>query len=168
VPADLTARLFALARDLLGRTLFPEYKVQPGYFWGTPGDESRSVRPRDINGIEGYHVHLAQPRPIAVGPLPPPSGDDDDDDTTLLGDLMAKYGDHMARRLFDAIATSQDLDADRTTSYLNEHGGYVRAGAPVPAVPGVRAQISKESRWSRDRRRSKQGNELSWEEEEQR
>ncbi|KAK8454697.1 hypothetical protein SEVIR_4G015466v4 [Setaria viridis] len=140
VPADLTARLFALARDLLGRTPFPEKKAQPGYFWGTPEEPSRRVRPRDVNWIEGYHVHLAQPRPIAVGP-PPPSDDD-----PALGDLVAEYADHMARvarRLFDAIAEALCLDADRTASYINEHGGYLRVHryprCPEPGHHGIQA-----------------------------
>ncbi|CAL5050566.1 unnamed protein product [Urochloa decumbens] len=136
VPADLTARLFAAARDLLARTPFRDKQAQPGYFWGTPGaspSRSRPVHPRDVNWLEGYHVHLAQPRPFAVGP---PAGHA----AAALGELVAEYGEHMARvarRVFDALA------ADKTESYLNEHGGYVRVHrypwCPEPGHKGIEA-----------------------------
>lgn len=64
VPADLSARLFALARDLLGRTPFQEKQAQPGYFWGTP---ALPLRVKDVNWVEGFHVALGQKRPIDVG-----------------------------------------------------------------------------------------------------
>ncbi|XP_062233732.1 gibberellin 2-beta-dioxygenase 5-like [Phragmites australis] len=117
VPAGLSARLFALARDLTGRTPFEDKQAQPGYFWGTP---ALSLRVRDVNWVEGYHVALGQPRPIAVGPS---------SSAPALGDLASEYGHHMARvarKLFDALAAALGLDAYQTASYLAEHDGTLR------------------------------------------
>jgi hypothetical protein len=65
VPADLSARLFALARDLLGRRPFREKQAWAGYFWGTP---ALTLRVKDVNWVEGFHVALGQQRPVDAGP----------------------------------------------------------------------------------------------------
>lgn len=133
VPADLTARLFALARDLLGRAPFHDKEAQPGYFWGTPA--LASLRVRDVNWVEGYHVALAgqqqqqQHRPVAAaatGTTPPSSSDDL---AAALRDLAREYGAHMARvarALFDALAEGQGLGAEQASAYLAERDGFVR------------------------------------------
>ncbi|KAK3131466.1 hypothetical protein QOZ80_6AG0506780 [Eleusine coracana subsp. coracana] len=115
VPGDLSARLFALARDILGRTPFQEKQAQPGYFWGTP---ALTLRVKDVNWVEGFHVDLGQKRPVDVGPP-----------FSEFRDVVSEYGEHMARvvrKLFDAMSAALGLDADQTTSYLAERDGTLR------------------------------------------
>ncbi|GJN29869.1 hypothetical protein PR202_gb18130 [Eleusine coracana subsp. coracana] len=115
VPGDLSARLFALARDILGRTPFQEKQAQPGYFWGTP---ALTLRVKDVNWVEGFHVALGQQRPLDVGPP-----------FSEFRDVVSEYGEHMARvarKLFDAMSAALGLDAAQTTSYLAERDGTLR------------------------------------------
>ncbi|TVT98086.1 hypothetical protein EJB05_56628, partial [Eragrostis curvula] len=117
VPAELSARLFALARDLLGRTPFEQKQARPGYFWGTP---ALALRVKDVNWVEGFHVALGQQRPVddAVDPR-----------FSEFRDVAAEYGEHMARvarKLFDAMAAALGLDADQTATYLAERDGSLR------------------------------------------
>nr|CAB3466804.1 unnamed protein product [Digitaria exilis] len=118
VPGDLTAKLFARARNLLGRTPFSDKHAQPGYFWATPA--LAGLRVKDVSWVEGFHVPLA--RPIIADP--PPS-----DELAALEDLAREYGAHMARvarKVFDALAGELGLDADKTAAYLAEHDGFLR------------------------------------------
>ncbi|KAL6606300.1 hypothetical protein ACP70R_041953 [Stipagrostis hirtigluma subsp. patula] len=127
VPAELSARLFAAARDELGRASFEAKQARPGYFWGTP---ALSLRVRDVNWVEGFHLDLGR-RPTADDPSsPPPFG----------GDLAREYGGHMARvarALFDPLAAALGLDAGRAASYLAERDGTLRVYRypPCPAPP---------------------------------
>ncbi|CAN6215333.1 unnamed protein product [Urochloa humidicola] len=119
VPADLSARLLALARDLLCRAPFEDKQALPGYFWGTPALSKLHVR--DVNWVEGFHVPLlAAPgqqqehRPAAAAEL---------------ADLARDYGAHMARvarKVFDAMAAALGLGGDQASAYLAEREGFVR------------------------------------------
>lgn len=116
VPAALSARLFATARAALAEAPFSDKRAQPGYFWGTPA--LLSLRVRDVNWVEGFHVALGDQQQPA---LTPPLGD--------LLDLAAEYGAHMARvarALFDALAAPLGLGADQAAGYLAEHDGFLR------------------------------------------
>uniref|UniRef100_A0ACD5WNB7 Uncharacterized protein n=1 Tax=Avena sativa TaxID=4498 RepID=A0ACD5WNB7_AVESA len=121
VPGDLTARLFRLTRGLL--ELEPASKSRlPGYFWGTP---ALSLRVKELNWVEGLHVHAALSSPA--------EGDDARDAySAFTKTVTEEYVPHMARiarKLFDALAVSKELclDAEQRTSYLEERGGTFRA-----------------------------------------
>ncbi|XP_034589139.1 gibberellin 2-beta-dioxygenase 8 [Setaria viridis] len=143
VPGDLSARLFALARDLLGRAPFLDKQAQPGYFWGTPA--LSSLRVRDVNWVEGFHVALAgqqQHRPVTAAAAPPPS----DDLAAALRDLAREYGAHMARvarALFDALAAALGLGSEQSSAYLAERDGFLRVyrypPCPEPGHLGMEA-----------------------------
>ncbi|KAM0862532.1 hypothetical protein ACQ4PT_045191 [Festuca glaucescens] len=72
VPADLTARLFRLTRDLLDTDPGDKAKL-PGYFWGTP---ALSLRVKDLNWVEGLHLAPTTLLPILPTTAAPtrPSG----------------------------------------------------------------------------------------------
>ena len=118
VPAELSARLFAVARDLLGRAPFHDKQAQPGYFWGTPA--LSSLRVRDVNWVEGFH--------LALGPDHQPAAASSPDLAALAG-LAREYGAHMARvarTVFDALAAALGLGAGQASAYLAEHDGFLR------------------------------------------
>ncbi|OEL32703.1 Gibberellin 2-beta-dioxygenase 8 [Dichanthelium oligosanthes] len=122
VPGDLSARLFALARDLLGRAPFEDKQAQPGYFWGTPA--LAALRVRDVNWVEGFHVPLVVAQHHRPTACPPAAAA-----LTELEDLAREYGAHMARvarTLFDALAPALGLDAGQASAYLAERDGFVR------------------------------------------
>jgi isopenicillin N synthase-like dioxygenase len=118
VPADLTARLFRLTRDLLDTDPAKKAKL-PGYFWGTP---ALSLRVKDLNWVEGLH-------------LAPDNASADDGGAAYSAfrqAVTAEYVAHMARiarKLFDALAgdLALALDAEQRASYLEERGGTFRA-----------------------------------------
>ncbi|CAN6179639.1 unnamed protein product [Urochloa humidicola] len=128
VPAELSARLFALARDVLCRAPFSDKQAMPGYFWGTPA--LSKLRVRDVNWVEGFHVpllaapgHQQQHGPTAGGPPPSSAA------AAELGDLAREYGAHMARvarKVFDAMAAALGLGAGQALAYLAECEGFVR------------------------------------------
>jgi len=132
VPAALSARLFATARAALAGAPFSDKRAQPGYFWGTP---ALSLRVRDVNWVEGFHVALG----VVPGHQQP----------ALLGDLLdlaAEYGAHMARvarALFDALAASLGLGAGQAATYLVERDGFLRVyrypRCPEPGHLGMEA-----------------------------
>ncbi|PAN26075.1 hypothetical protein PAHAL_4G345400 [Panicum hallii] len=136
VPADLSARLFAVARDLLGRAPFHNKQAQPGYFWGTPA--LSSLRVRDVNWVEGFHLTLGRDhQPTAAASSP---------DLAALADLAREYGAHMARvarTLFGALAAALGLGAGQASAYLAEHDGFLRAyrypPCPEPGRLGMEA-----------------------------
>jgi len=142
VPAELSARLFAVARDLLGRAPFHDKQAQPGYFWGTPA--LSSLRVRDVNWVEGFHLALGpDQQPTAAGGGPPPSSSPD---LAALADLAREYGAHMARvarTLFDALAAALGLGAGQASAYLAEHDGFLRVyrypPCPEPGHLGMEA-----------------------------
>ncbi|CAL5050567.1 unnamed protein product [Urochloa decumbens] len=123
VPAELSARLFALARDLLAGAPFDDKQALPGYFWGTPA--LSALRVRDVNWVEGFHVPLL---PVAAGqqhhgPTSTAAAAEE------LGELAREYGAHMARvarKVFDAMAGALGLSADQASAYLAERDGFVR------------------------------------------
>lgn len=121
VPADLTARLFRLTRDLLDTDPAEKPKL-PGYFWGTP---ALSLRVKDLNWVEG--LHLAPDNASADSPP-----DDGGAYSAFRQAVTAEYVAHMARiarKLFDALAgdLALALDAKQRASYLEERGGTFRA-----------------------------------------
>ncbi|XP_066333056.1 gibberellin 2-beta-dioxygenase 8-like isoform X1 [Miscanthus floridulus] len=131
VPAALSARLFATARATLAEAPFSDKRAQPGYFWGTP---ALSLRVRDVNWVEGFHVALGDQQSAPATPL----GD--------LLDLAAEYGAHMARvarTLFDALAAPLGLDAGQAATYLAERNGFLRVyrypRCPEPGRLGMEA-----------------------------
>ncbi|KAL6861600.1 hypothetical protein ACP4OV_017300 [Aristida adscensionis] len=140
VPAALTARLLAAARDELGGAPFEAKRARPGYFWGTP---ALSLRVRDVNWVEGFHLDLGRLRrdaPSSSPPAPPPFG----------GDLAREYGGHMARvarALFDALAAALGLDAARAAAYLAERDGTLRVYRypPCPSGAGRRRAVGMEA-----------------------
>lgn len=138
VPAALSARLFALARAALAGAPFRDKRAQPGYFWGTP---ALSLRVRDVNWVEGFHVALGEAHHQQQhAPVPPqPHGD-------LLGLARAEYGAHMARvarTLFDALAPALGLGAAQAAAYLAERDGFLRVyrypRCPEPGRLGMEA-----------------------------
>ncbi|CAN6208935.1 unnamed protein product [Urochloa humidicola] len=127
VPAELSARLFAVARDLLCRAPFRDKQAMPGYFWGTPA--LSALRVRDVNWVEGFHVPLlaaaaaADQQQQKDGPTTTSTAADE------LGELAREYGEHMsrvARKVFDALAGALGLSAGQAAAYLAERDGFVR------------------------------------------
>ncbi|XP_078179066.1 gibberellin 2-beta-dioxygenase 8-like isoform X2 [Carex rostrata] len=119
VPPGLSARLFALASEILSRPFeskiaeFSDGAVK--YFWGTP---AVTLSVKEVNWLEGLHVSLGR---LASAASESEFGD--------FRNLAVEYCEHMARisrTLFNTVANDLNLDAEQRAAYLSESNGMFR------------------------------------------